>query len=231
MFGVTKTDLVFVENKAIYKRLVKLKTHGEVRYIAPSVDFVMMKNIPEQVRIFGVLSGWQPNKNIDVLPFLAKEIKSLGVPVEFHLSLDKGSNSSYAQNVYNKIEELGVMEMFKFRGTINKKDLPDFYESVDAIFLLSNLESFSNNIAESWAFARPIILQDVEWARAVCESSGYYMEFENLEKEALRLVSFCNNKEEIYSLVMEGRKNLNLLNTHEEKLQKEINYIECLRVL
>lgn len=229
LYGARSSDLVFVENKAIYQRLVEQKTHGEVRYIAPSVDLLEMNLIPKRVRIFGVLSGWQRNKNIDILPYLAKEIKSLGVRVEFHLSLDEDSNDSYAHDIYEMIDSLNVRDMFKFKGTIDKDDIPSFYASVDAIMLLSNLESFSNNIAESWAFSRPIILQDVEWARYVCDSSGFYIGLENIEKEVLRLMAFCDNQDEIMSRVMQGRKMLHSLNSHRKKLQIEIDYIQCLR--
>ena len=72
-----------------------------------------------------------------------------------------------------------VDELILLIGKIEKKNLPSLFDQIDFVFLLSILESFSNNIIESWTYKRPLIISDEHWARTICEGAALYVNNNN----------------------------------------------------
>jgi glycosyltransferase involved in cell wall biosynthesis len=79
-------------------------------------------------------------------------------------------------------------------GSIAKEDLPSVYKASDVVFLLSALESFSNNIIEAWTFKRFLIISDEEWSRSICDSAAIYVSRNDPSKIASELLGLIQEK-------------------------------------
>ena len=66
-------------------------------------------------------------------------------------------------------------------GQINHYELKNLYKNIDYVFLLSQLESFSNNIIESWYFRKLLIVSNEEWSRSICKEGACYVERNSIE--------------------------------------------------
>ena len=104
--------------------------------------------------------------------------------------------------------------------------LASLYRQIDFVFLLSKLESFSNNIIEAWTFGKPLIASDEEWTHAICGDSAIYVERSSPEEIASQITSCLNDEKRITQVVEAGKKILSEYPTIEERTEQELSFIE-----
>ena len=230
IYGLRLSSGVIFENKAMYERADSLFKIKSKCLILPSITEPEVKQgvdiqlNEEAVKIL-MLCGWQRNKNILLIPELAHKLNEMGVNVEFVITVEK-DQSSCSQEFFELVDKWNVKSSINCIGPVPKSQLPDLYNKVDQVILLSLLESFSNNIIESWFFKRPLIISDELWARSICGDAAYYVPRNDVKSIALTIMNLSECKHTVSNIVVKGTAALAQFPDINERLEQELSYLE-----
>jgi glycosyltransferase involved in cell wall biosynthesis len=231
IWGVKRATAVIFENAAMQKRGVELFGLKNTTFIKPSFSLVESDaqwNLPyaaknKKVGLF--FCGWQLNKNYELIPHLAAELKQR--KIDFHFVITAPADNSVEHEAFvQSLRSLNVESMVSIVGAIKKAEIPSLYRQIHFVFLLSNLESFSNNIIEAWQFAKPLMIANAEWSKAICNDGACYVERVDKTSIASALQALIENEASYSALVQKGRTQLSAYPSIEERTQQEVEYIE-----
>jgi glycosyltransferase involved in cell wall biosynthesis len=230
IWGLKNATAVIFENEAMLQRGVKLFNLKKTIFIKPSVseikdvtDFKLPTTIQNQKKgLF--FCGWQKNKNYLFIPEIAAELKRN--KIDFHFVFTAPLNQSFEHLEFLElIKKLNVEDMISIIGSINKSQIPSLYASVDYVFLLSKLESFSNNIIESWFYKKLLIVANEDWAKSICKDAAFYVDIDSAKSVSKKLLTLLNNEELYQKIISEGNEELSKYPTIYEKTKQELDYI------
>lgn len=119
-------------------------------------------------------ASWHPNKNLHMLPRVARALCERGAPATFVLTLEPGSAG--ANSIAAQAAALDVAGSFEFIGRVPSDGMPATVADSDVMMLISELESFSNNVIEAFAARVPLVISDRDWAKSVCRDAAAYCE-------------------------------------------------------
>lgn len=231
VWGVKRSAAVVFENSAMESNAKKIFGLSHTCFIKPSVNFLVPEETYElpfkaedgrKVGLF--LCGWQLNKNIMLIPKLARKFKDRGVDFKFLITApddDSRICSEFKASV--KAEDVG--DIVYIVGVVKKSQLPSLYKQVDFVFLLSLLESFSNNIIEAWFFERPLVISREEWALSICGDAACYVDRDNVD-DIVDSVTHYFNVGNVENLLSRGK---NLLSTYpdiDSRTRQELLYVK-----
>jgi|SaaInlStandDraft_4_1057021.scaffolds.fasta_scaffold10304_2 glycosyltransferase involved in cell wall biosynthesis len=183
----------------------------------------MFEDINSPLGLF--LCGWQLNKNIMLIPKIAKILKNMGI--KFHFIITAPLEYSPIHTQFNdRVNKYSVEEMITITGPVNKRELESLYTSVSVVFLLSKLESFSNNIIEAWRFHRPLICSDISWARSICQDAAYYVDRESAESIAFGIKKLLFDDNHYKKIVESGIEMLNVYPSIAQRTKEEFLFLE-----
>ena len=111
-------------------------------------------------------------------------------------------------------------------GQINRSELKNLYENIDFVFLLSKLESFSNNIIESWYFKKLLIVSNEDWSKSICKEGACFVERNSIRDIYNKILYLINNNDKLMSIIRNGDFNLNSYPNLIDKVKKEISYVK-----
>ncbi len=229
-FGLKKASGVIYENKSMYDRADKLYPIESKSLILPSFDEPLIRDEisveldKESFKIL-MLCGWQRNKNILLIPEIARVLVDLGLDFQFIITV-KDDSSICAREFFQLVDKHSVHEFIQCIGPVTKSQLPDLYKKIDVVLLLSRLESFSNNIIESWYYKKPLIISDEIWSRAICGDAAKYVPRDDSKIIAQSIVELANDHEYIKNLVKLGEEAFSVFPDIDERLEQELNFIE-----
>lgn len=201
---------VIFENKILEQRGKMIFGLKETSFISPSINFNFSENLTiplngnsKKIGLF--LCGWQRNKNIFLIPNIAYNLKNLGIPFHFVLTapLDFSTDHIHFKNLCLKFN---VTDMISIVGPVKKEQLFDLYHQINYVFLLSKLESFSNNIIESWFFKKPLIITDAEWSRSICNDAAFYVDRNSVESVVNSIIELEKNSILKSSIIDSGQR-------------------------
>jgi len=232
IWGVKRSHAVVFENKALEVRAQKLFNVKKTALIKPSINFEFEnkhysfpQNVAESVPKGLFLCGWHPNKNLLIIPGLASELNQRGVP--FHFIITAPLDNSL---MHKKLEELiykdNVQSMISVVGQVRKDQLKSLYEQIDYVFLLSKLESFSNNIIESWFFKKPLIITDADWSKSICGEAALYVERNSINDIVDKIVSINSNDIMKKTIILNGNEKLKEYPSIEERINHEMEFLQ-----
>jgi len=182
--------------------------------------------LPDGFKVL-LLAGYHPNKNIELLPKILSVIQKKydNSNVKFIITLPDG--------VYQQSEVLNIARethtessVYNF-GPVPYEGCPDIYNAVDAVILPAQLESFSNNIAESWAMKKPFLISDLDWSRSICGSGAVYFKYDDPYDAAEKIISIIDNEGFRKKIINEGVKMLETYPTSKERFLNYLNLIIC----
>ena len=231
IYGLKHADGIVFENPLLEQRCAELfQLKGITTTIQPSISL----NYPSeqchlpttaQCQKKGLfLCGWQRNKQVMLIPEIAYWLKFYNVDFHFILTAPY-DDSEMCREFTAKCADLDVADRVTILGPVRKEMLKDLYLQVDMVFLLSKLESFSNNIIESWAFGRALIVADEPWARALCHNAAVYVDRDRAETVALRIKDLLTDKEFYDRIVANGKEELSGYHSVEERTIEELNFL------
>src|SRR5690606_28839867 len=100
-----------------------------------------------------ILSGWHKNKNIEIVPDILYHLNKKGIK-DINFIITVSPNHPESIKLSNKANELNVKDKIIYFDSVNPDEVYHLLEKIDAIILMSLLESFSNNIIEAWYFKK-----------------------------------------------------------------------------
>jgi glycosyltransferase involved in cell wall biosynthesis len=172
-----------------------------------------------------MMTGWHNNKNITIVPEVLKCLKDMGVnDVTFVITVDWSDVRSV--KLMKRAKEYGVSENIFFTGQISPVAIPDLISQVHIIALFSLLESFSNNIIESWYFEKPLIISDEEWSRAICDNAAVYVNRDDALNIAETIISLNADAQFKATIVQNGTIMLESYPSPSEKVKMQFDFIK-----
>lgn len=194
---IKSADAVIFETEDLKHRAVKM--HGisinNAYCVKPSVSYLVNKNsfhhetaikcanIPAGNRIL-MLSGYHPNKNIELLPKIAKFIRRGKQMCDVVFVVTLPNDHPGTRRIFDVAESLGVSDCIYNLGPIPSEGCAEAYRACSAVILPSRLESFSNNIAEAWSMGKPLMISDFDWSREICGNGAIFFNYDDPESAA-----------------------------------------------
>ena len=126
------------------------------------------------------------------------------------------------------VEKYDVAKFVKLIGPVNKSDLHELYNCVDAVMLLSKLESFSNNIIEAWYYKKPLFVTNSDWAISICGEAAFYVERDDACNILESIINVINDEEKLEYYLGHAQSNLENFPSIEQKTIKEISILRSL---
>ena len=232
IWGLKRMTAIVFENEIIHKRGCEIFKLQNTIYIKPSINASynnVVYNLPIEIKkeikkgLF--FCGWHRNKNFMIIPFLAAELRKRNINFHFMITANKDNSLDYIK-FQEQVEKFGVQDMISVIGSIKKEEISSLYEQIDFVFLLSKLESFSNNIIEAWYFKKPLIISNELWAKSICKEAAVYVNRENSVELINELERYLKNKELLEKVIIKGCENLLEYPTIEERTNQELNYLK-----
>lgn len=175
---------------------------------------------------FCLISGYHPNKNIELL---IDAIPLLNLKLghdNFNLLLTLPEDNPSVKSLFQKAECYGVRKQIHNIGPIPQQGCCEVYKASDAAILPSILESFSNNIAEAWAMKVPLLISDMSWSRSLCNDSAHYFDCYDSNDVASKMYDVILSDSLCESLVDNGRARIQDYPTSQQRFQQYLTIIE-----
>jgi glycosyltransferase involved in cell wall biosynthesis len=232
IWGLKRMDAIIFENEIMMERGRKIYKLKNTTFIKPSIntDYQIEKyNLPESALHSShrglFFCGWQRNKNFMLIPDLAIEFKNHGY--NFHFIITAPLDQSEDHKLFmEKVKYLQVESYISIVGQVKKNQIVSLYEQIDFVFLLSKLESFSNNIIEAWYFKRPLIISDELWSKSICKNAAIYVSRNDIKYIVNRVILLIENEQMKNDIVSEGKNILNEYPTIDQRTEQELEYIK-----
>ncbi|MEP7377724.1 MAG: glycosyltransferase [Chitinophagaceae bacterium] len=231
IWGLKRVKAVIFENEIMQKRCEQIYRISNTVWIKPSFTKSHV-NLPYQIPLAAKSSkfrglffcGWQRNKNFMIIPRLAAAFKKASINFHFILTAPP-DNSDEHRNFLRLIEKYDAADSISIVGPVKKSEIPSLYEQVDFVFLLSKLESFSNNIIEAWHFKRLLIIADEPWSRSICGDSAVYVSRDDAENIVSGIMTVIKNDAKKIDIIRRGTAILQQYPSIEERTEQEIAYL------
>lgn len=232
LYGIKRADGIIFETELLERKCHELyMVQGVTTTIKPSI-FTISGNktfsLPKRYKsiLKGMfLCGWQLNKNIMLIPEIASYLKKDKFPFLFIITAPL-DNSSTHKSFVDKIKKYNVEDYIYLSNSVPKEQLKSLYEQIDFVFLLSKLESFSNNIIEAYSFNKALIVADEEWSRWICKDSAIYVDRDNPFEIAKTIKQYSENKDLYNFIIKNGLKMLKTYPSIETKTIQELDFIK-----
>ncbi|HEY6976493.1 MAG TPA: glycosyltransferase family 4 protein [Chitinophagaceae bacterium] len=240
-----KADSIIFENAGMRHRAIKNFGYSEMNtfFIKPSVskfndiDFFDTNETPENIKVIPseafniiMLTSWHKNKNIDIVPYVLKNLKNRGIRnVNFIITV--ASSHVYSNNLVQQAKKFKVEQNLFLVGRIKVNEIRHLYAKSTASILLSKLECFSSNIIEAWAYKKPLIISNEEWSKSICgEDSVIYVNRDDPDEVAEKIKILIQNPDYYKKIVKAGYDKLQTYNTPEEKVFKQVKILEFIHL-
>ena len=170
------------------------------------------------------LCGWQLNKNVMLIPYIAHAAKSEGIALTIYLTASIDGSKMYKDFV-KLLKSLDVDDRVFLIGSVEKEQLPSLFKQIDYVMLLSRLESFSNNIIEAWYHRRILMVSDEIWSRSICDDAAIYVE----RNEPVKIVKVIRSMEADLAIkariINKGSEKLKEFPSVEQRIMHEVEFL------
>ncbi|GLR18864.1 glycosyltransferase [Portibacter lacus] len=230
-----KANALIFENNDMRIRGKELHGMSESIFIHPSIS--IQKKTPSAVVIDQIkhldkkkytvimLTGVHPNKKIEAVIPILKHLKDLNEQgIDFAISISP--SHSFAIKLMEQAKNYNLENNIKFLGAVNPEDVSTLSKNIDAYLLISLLESFSNNIIEAWSYERPLLITDADWSRSICNDAALYVDRENENDIALKILNLSKSKFQQKKLIEAGCVELQKYPSPEDKVWLQLDYLK-----
>lgn len=164
---------------------------------------------PQDQIIFLSTSRLTPRKGIHFLiEAFALAAKQSAVPIKLQL-IGEGEQKEMLQA---RVRELGIEKEVQFLGRVEHQLLPQFYQQVHTFVLPSKNEGMSNAALEALASGLPLLVSGTGGMQELVTDgeNGYFIDPENTETFAEKLVALASDTEKLISMGSESRRRAEL---------------------
>jgi len=212
-----RADGIIFENEAIFRRVPQIfpRLSAQICFIQPAIEKKISNAEPllpdpksPDIRLL-LLCSWQLNKNIMILPQILAEIKRKGYTPHLFFSVNADDTNPVAKEFYGEAAKYAVEENISYLGTVPPSQLETVYNKTEQILLLSQLESFSNNIIEAWCYQKALVISDLEWSRSIVgDSAAVFVDRDNVHSIADAIIHLHTDPEYYRKTVTAGKEKL-----------------------
>lgn len=231
VFGVKRANAVIFENEVLEQRSHSLFKLKETTTIKPSINigenhlhYQLPVNCQKNAKLGLFLCGWQLNKNVMLIPQIAAEMNKRCKSFEFILTAPPNMSNEH-KLFCNLVKKFNVDNIVHVVGPVKKNELASLYKQIDYVFLLSKLESFSNNIIEAWYFCKPLIVADELWARSICKDAAVYVKRDFIIDISDKICQLLDSDDESTRIIENGKNKLREYPTINSRTDQELEYI------
>ena len=111
-------------------------------------------------------------------------------------------------------------------GEIRKEEISSLYGQVSHVFLLSKLESFSNNILECWYFKKPLIISDEIWSNSICKDAAFYVNRNNVGQICNVIEMLLLQPDVVSAKILSGIMEFGTYPLIHQKIKQELDFIK-----
>ncbi len=177
------------------------------------------------------LAGPHPNKRIHLLAPIVANLNSRSISDmtkrEYRLVTTLPEGSAFLRTVQDAFSGLGIENCLLNKGPVAPDRVGELIRSCDAMINIAALESFSNNWVEAWAFRRPLISTDAQWARESCGDAAVYIDPQNATDAAERIANSLESDARLRSLTRSGEEQLHHLQSAGRKIEKYFQLVQA----
>jgi glycosyltransferase involved in cell wall biosynthesis len=237
LWGLRRASGIIFENSAMEARAADVVC-SNVRTITvlPSIDIAANKGEEWHPKVAsGIISGfvglflcgWQLNKGVMLIPDILADARDRGFDLKIILTAPEDDGRLH-KSFMRRINELNVTDRVFMVGPVRKRQLASLYDKVCFVFLLSKLESFSNNIIEAWAYSKPLVVADEPWAHSLCDDAALYVNRENVTAIVVSLMRLVQT--DVRGRIVEsGLEQLGKFPSQSERVEAELNFVDSIK--
>ncbi|WP_327018706.1 glycosyltransferase [Croceibacter atlanticus] len=231
------SDAIIFENRSMQERSIKLYNFPKERtkLILPSISDYKFENNDSFVKSLNsinsnnfnilLLTGWHKNKNIEIVPLILYEIQKQGrYDISFVITVH--INHPDSVKLYNEAVKLKVDKNIVFLGSVEPHNIPNLFQKIQAVGLFSLLESFSNNIIESWYFKKPLFISNEEWSKSICNEAAIYVQRDDPKDISNKILEFLDDNSFKKNLKKQIENELLKYPDPREKVIQQFEFIE-----
>lgn len=228
-----KADHLVVETQTVQDRLAKRLAIDAARIsvIANSVNPLLETNpcqLNTKANKFSILvpSAHYRHKNLEIIPFVAAEMKRIDPKLDFEFKLTLGSDSAPWRLIAASAENQGVRDNLTTLGVVPIVELGRAYASCSAVYLPTLREASTAVYPESFHFKRPLVTSDLDFARELCGDAAAFVPPLDAAATAGILLKVAHRPEYASQLVEAGKKQLdNTYLSASEKFVQQLNLL------
>lgn len=127
-----------------------------------------------------LFSHYYPHKNFEVLIPLALKVKENNLNYKFIITISEMQGIG-AKKLLEKIKSEKLEDIIINIGSVNMNLVPILYNSVDALFMPTLLESFSGTYIEAMYYKKIILTSNLDFAKDVCKTNALYFDPLNVD--------------------------------------------------
>jgi glycosyltransferase involved in cell wall biosynthesis len=181
--------------------------------------------LPDGFRVL-LLSVYNPNKNFELLPRIARALHRHAGDDDTIFVLTLPYDAPQLRAIRAAAAALGVADRVWNFGPVPQAGCAELYRTCHAVILPSQLESFSNTIAESWTMGKPLLISDLAWARTLCGSGALYFRYDDADDAAARILELRSDADFRQRVVQAGYKQLAAYPTAEQRFRQYLEILE-----
>lgn len=166
------------------------------------------------------LSSYYKHKNLAVIKEVAEILNNqFNLNVKFYLTIN---NSQY-------LKYFGLEKNIINLGPQLVEDCPKLYDSVDAMFLPTLLETFTASYPEAMKMARPILTSNLDFAKSICNDAALYFDPLNSLDIAVKIKTLIMDPILYKELVQKGKIRLQNFETSKSRTHKYL--LSCEKII
>jgi glycosyltransferase involved in cell wall biosynthesis len=215
-------NAIFVQTDDVNKRVRKLLKSNNVYTITntcssffknPLCDHkILPDKEPDEIRLL-TLTTYYLHKNLEIIPLIIDQLVAKGYNnVKFVLTLDNER--------FNRLIPLEYRSFVYNADYVKPIACPALYKECDIMFLPTLLECFSASYPEAMIMEKPIITTDIGFAHIVCKNSALYFKPMDAQSATECIIRIMNDKELKNRLIENGIRQLQMLDSPEERAKK-----------
>ena len=178
----------------------------------------------QTVRLLSFAAPYR-QKNLDLLPYLARELERRSPGLDFKFVITLPPEHYVGREVLGLAARLGVQDRIENLGPVAVARGPDVYRSCDICFLPTLLETFSATYPEAMAMGLPIVTTDMGFARDVCDDAALYYPPRSPTGACEAILRLLNDRNLWERQIERGKEVLTRFPTPEERYRKYIRLL------
>jgi glycosyltransferase involved in cell wall biosynthesis len=184
---------------------------------------LVSKRKSEKFKIFCPAAPY-PHKALKFIPEYARKLLDLGVG-NFIFVLSIPRDHRLYRSIMSDAGLLGVESKIETVGPYDYSNAAALYESFDAVFVPSLLETFSATYLEAFASKRVLVAANRQFAKDVCRDAAIYVEPHNPTDVAVNISYLINGSLDLHGLVEKGVGILMGCETQKSRADKIMDFL------